>query len=400
MSESTAKDRQELTFRLMLGTSYSLTKGSGSPEVEQTLSRARELALKVDNPTQLMRVLVDLRAANHLRGSFHSARELCQQAVDLAPRVENHLLATYAHASLGHTLFSLGEFAEARRQLEHGLSRYAQRQASANTIEFQLQPGVFNLSVLALVLWYLGYPDQAVIKSQEARALAETLSHPPTQEYALSSAAILRQLRAQAKDARVCIEAAMTISQAQGFTMRLALGGVLQGWALAMGSETEQGISQMTRELAAYQATGSEAWHHYWLALLAEAHGQAGQAQAGLVALNEALALVEKNGECYYHSELYRIKAELLQAAPLQNPTEAETCFHQALAVARQQQAKSLELRSATHLARLWQLQGKHQAAYDLLTPVYNGFTEGFDTTDLQNAKALLSELMQHEKRV
>ena len=149
----------------------------------------------------------------------------------------------------------------------------------------------------------------------------------------------------------------------------------------------------MHQGLKAFRATGGEILRPYFLALLAEAHGTLGEPEAGLTVLAEALTLVDTTGEHWYEPELYRLKGELLLQLSSDNQAEAETCFHQAMAIAQNQQAKSLELRAATSLARLWQQQGKRQEAHDLLAPVYHWFTEGFDTADLQDAKALLDEL-------
>jgi predicted ATPase len=175
------------------------------------------------------------------------------------------------------------------------------------------------------------------------------------------------------------------------------MGTILRGWALTRQGQAPEGIPQMTQGLAAYRATGAEAWRHYWLALLAEAYGTAGQIAEGLTALTDALTLVEKNGECYYEAECHRLKGALLLQQSSDNATEAEACFHQALMTAQNQQAKSLELRAATSLTRLWQQQGKRQEAHDLLAPVYYWFTEGFDTADLQEAKALLTAFSEHQ---
>jgi predicted ATPase len=166
-----------------------------------------------------------------------------------------------------------------------------------------------------------------------------------------------------------------------------------------MQEQTAEGIAQMTHGIAAYRATGAEAWRHYWLVLLAEAYGKAGQIDAGLAALTEALALVEKNGECYYEAELHRLRGKFFLTQGVPDALQAASCFHQALEVARNQHAKSLELRAATSLARLWQQQGKRQDAYNLLAPVYHWFTEGFDTADLQDAKALLDDVSETVER-
>src|SRR5262249_20764715 len=153
------------------------------------------------------------------------------------------------------------------------------------------------------------------------------------------------------------------------------------------------GIEQIHQGMMARRATGAETLRPYWLALLAETHGTIGQPEEGLAVLTEALTLVDTTGERWYEPELYRLKGELLLQQALDNQAEAENCFQHALAIARNQQAKSFELRTATSLARLWQQQGKRQEAHDLLAPVYHWFTEGFDTADLQEAKTLLEEL-------
>jgi len=178
-----------------------------------------------------------------------------------------------------------------------------------------------------------------------------------------------------------------------GFERELAQGTILWGWALTEQGQGVEGIAAIRQGLAALQATGEELRRPEFLALLAEAYGGIGQIEEGLNVLAEALAAVEKTGERYYEAELYRLKGELLLAHPTGNHLEAESCFHRSLDIARRQQAKSLELRAAASLSRLWQQQGKRQEAHDLLAPVYAWFTEGFDTADLQEAKALLEEL-------
>jgi predicted ATPase len=168
---------------------------------------------------------------------------------------------------------------------------------------------------------------------------------------------------------------------------------VLRGWALAHQGRVQEGIEQIKHGLRAHRATGAEQARSYYLALLAEAHGMQGEAHAGLTALAEALTLVNTTGERWYEPELYRLKGALLLQQSSDNQTEAEHCFRQAITIAQNQQAKSLELRTTTSVARLWQQQGKRQEAHDLLAPVYGWFTEGFDTADLKDAKALLDEL-------
>ena len=173
----------------------------------------------------------------------------------------------------------------------------------------------------------------------------------------------------------------------------MALGSLIRSWALAHQGRAQEGIEQISQGLMTYRAIGAELVRPYFLALLAEAHGIQGEPEEGLALLTEALTLVDTTGERWYQSELYRLKGALLLQQSSSNQTEAESCFHQAIAVAQNQHAKSLELRAARSLARLWQSQGKCQEAYDLLAPVYGWFTEGFDTADLQEAKTLLDAL-------
>src|SRR6266704_6437222 len=170
----------------------------------------------------------------------------------------------------------------------------------------------------------------------------------------------------------------------------MAVAGIQRGWALAHQGQAHAGITQLHQGLRAYHAIEAAILRPYWLALLAEAHGALGKPQAGLTVLTEALALVDTAGERWYESELYRLRGELLLQQNAAKQAEAESCFAQAMAIAHNQQAKSFELRAATSLARLWQQQGKRQEAHDLLAPVYSWFTEGFDTLDLKDAKALL----------
>ena len=173
----------------------------------------------------------------------------------------------------------------------------------------------------------------------------------------------------------------------------MAWGAILRGWALAQQGQAQASIAQITQGLMDYRATGVERFRPYLLVLLAEAHGTMGQPGAGLTVLVEALTPMDTAGVVWYEAELYRLKGALLLHQASDNQAEAECCFHHALDIARSQQAKSFELRTATSLARLWQQQGKRQEAYDLLAPVYHWFTEGFDTADLMDARALLDAL-------
>ena len=193
----------------------------------------------------------------------------------------------------------------------------------------------------------------------------------------------------------------ITVATAQSFALARASGLIMHGWAIAVQEHSTEGLVQIRQGLDTYRSTGAEYQRPHFLTLLAEASGLLGQPEGGLAALEEALTLMEQTGERYYEAELHRQRGELLLLRAVQSHPargsraqhEAEACFQHALDVSRQQQAKSLELRAAMSLARLWQQQDKRAAAYDLLTPIYGWFTEGFDTADLQEARALLEVL-------
>jgi predicted ATPase len=248
----------------------------------------------------------------------------------------------------------------------------------------------------AQALWLLGYPDQAVQRSREAVRLSEKLRQPNTIGLALYFAALLRQYRREEREVQRSAEAALGNSTEHGLSLWRASGLVMRGWALSEQGESASGIAQMRTGLTAWEATGGATHRTYHLALLAEALGKEGQIEEGMKALAEALALMHATRECFHGAEVHRLQGELLLRRDAADPTvaygEAEVCFRQALSVARRQQARSLELRAAMSLTRLYQKQGRMADARPTLAECYDWFTEGFDTRDLQEARALLAQ--------
>ena len=321
-------------------------------------------------------------------------RALGEQLLSLAQRLEDPDLLLEAHHALWTSLFSGGELAAARMHQEQGLRLYdPQRHRAHAALYSGHDPGVCCRYRAAPTLWLLGYPDQAVASSQAALALAQQLAHPLSLALALYWAAVLHHLRREAPLTQAHAEAAMTLATDQEFPQQIAQATPLRGWALAASGHGEEGIAQIHQGLAAYRATRAIRDRPYYLALLAEASAQVGQTAEGLEAVAEALATVAKSAVRWWEAELHRLKGELLLQCSVAQPGEAEACFQQALDVARRQQAKSLELRAAMSLSRLWQQQGKRDAARQMLSEVYGWFTEGFDTADLQEAKGLLEAL-------
>jgi predicted ATPase len=273
------------------------------------------------------------------------------------------------------------------------MALYDAQQHRASVFLYGEDVGVICHSTTAWTLWSLGYPDQGLARSHEAVTLAQQVAHPFSLVLALSAAALFHQMRREERCTQERAEAAHILAKEQGFPFWMAMSSLLRGWALAHQGQGKEGIAQISQSLSAFRATGAEVNQSYFLALLAEAHGTLGEPEAGLTVLTEALTFMDTTGERVWEPELYRLRGELLLQQNSNNEAEAETCFQHAISIAQNQSAKSWELRATTSLARLWQQQGKRQDAHDLLAPVYNWFTEGFDTPDLQDAQALLDAL-------
>jgi len=410
LPDTPVRVQQELTLQIALGESLMATKGYAAPEVAQAYARARELCRQVGETPQLFPVLFGLWAFYTVREELHTARELGEQILRLAHTVQDTPLMLQAHYTVGIPLFYLGELASAREHLEQGIALYDRHQHPAYAFRAVQDPGVLCLSYAAWVLWLLGYPDQALRRSHEALALAQELSHPFSLAFALSFTARLHQYRREGQVTCEQAQAAITLATEQEFPFWVAQGTILWGWALTTQGQGEEGIAQLHQGMAAYRAAGAELSVPYWLALLAEACGHTGQMEEGLRVLAEALVMANRSGEQAYAAELYRLTGQLVLQSGVcspeselpntQHPTpstqaeaEAEVCFLKAIEIARGQQAKSLELRAVISLGRLWQQQEKTGEARQMLAEIYNWFTEGFDTADLQEAKVLLEEL-------
>jgi predicted ATPase len=376
-----------------LGASLLATKGHAAPEVEQTYLRARQLCAHLDDPHQLFPVLRGLWNYSNVRAEYPTAHALGEQLLTLAQHTHDAAMLVAAHRALGATLFYLGAVASAQTHFAQGIALYDSQQHRSSVFLYGEDAGVICHSYAAWTLWFLGYPVQGRTQMDEALALAQQSAHPFSLSFALGAAAIFHQLRREERVTQERAEATISLAQEQGFLYWMALGAILRGWALAHQGQAKEGIEQITQGLRAFRATGAAILRPCFLSLIAEAHGMIGEPEAGLTVLTEALTLVDSSGERFYEAELHQLQGKFLLQQSLDHQAEAEACFHHALEVACSQQAKSLELRAATSLARLWQGQGKRQEAYDLLAPVYNWFTEGFDTADLQDAKALLNEL-------
>jgi predicted ATPase len=392
LPETAEHSRQELTMQMMLGAALAATKGQAAPETGHAYNRARALCQQVGETPELVPVLWGLVPFYVNRGELRTALELGQHMLSLAQRVHDAAALGHAHIMLGNVLSMVGEMAMARTHLEQGLTLSKAQHHGTASRPHDNYPMVLGLARLAQTLWHLGYPAQALQRSQEALTLDRALSHPRSVATALLLAAMLSWCLRESHRACEQAEATLRLAGEQRFAFRLAEATVLRGWALAAQGQRETGLAQIRQGLNDLRTTGTELNVSHLL-MLAEAASSVGQIQEGLQVIAEALAMSDNSQGSRWIVEVYRLKGELLLARSAEHHAEAETYFCQALDIARRQQAKSLELRTAMSLTRVWQRQGKRRETYNLLAPIYGWFTEGFNTADLQEAKALLETL-------
>ncbi len=399
LPETPQRLQREVDMLIALGASFIATQGYAAAEVEQTYLRAHHLCQHLENPQQRLPVLRGLWIYYCARPALQTAYTLSEQFLTLAQQAQDPVMLPAAHRAVGTTLFFLGATTEAHTHFAQGIALSDPQQHHVAVLLYGEDAGVVCRSFAAWALWCQGYPDQGLVRSQQAVTLARQMAHPFSLGFALGHAALLHACRRERRAAQERAEAAISLTTEQGFPFWMAWGALLRGWALAQQGQAQEGREQMTQGLMTYGATGAALVRPYFLALLAEADGTLGEPEAGLAVLTEALTLVETTGERWYEAEVYRLKGALLLQQHADHQAEAETCFHHAIEIARNQQAKSFELRAATSLARPWQRQGKREEAQQVLGDVYGWFTEGFDTADLQEAKALLAVLEGEHRR-
>jgi predicted ATPase len=294
---------------------------------------------------------------------------------------------------VGAGLFHVGSLEAARVRFDQGVALYDRRRHRYHAFVYGHDPGVSCLSYLAETMWLLGYPDQALERADELLALARELSQPFGLAYAqVFGGARVRLYRGEVAAAHEIIQSAIALSTQYGFRMWESIATANLGWVLVAHGALRRGVRNLRDGLATMQATGCAMWRPYYLALLGPAHAAVGQAETGLEALARALAQIERTGEITHLAEVHRLHGETLLRSDV-SEAEAEDCFDCALAVARQEGARSLELRAAMSMGRLWAKQGKREQARELVQGVYGWFTEGFDTADLRAARALLGGL-------
>lgn len=385
---------QELDLQLAVGPALMATKSYGAPEVAQAYLRARELGQEVGEAPQLFTATWGLWLHHQHRAQLTRARALADEVLALAEQQADTAVRLQAHHAGWTTLFSVPDLRSVRGHTEQGIALYNLHDHRTHAFTYGgHDPGVCARSHSALTLWFLGYPDQALERADDAVTLAEQLSHPFSLVLALTFSAFVHQYRHEVDVVQERAAAAIALCNEHGIAPQyVALGDVLRSWACVAEGRAEEGIALARQGLGALRATGVGLRGSFCLALLAQAYAHIGQADEGLEVLGEALDSVEKTGERTWEAEIYRVKGKLL-ASSAHTQLEGESCLDRAIEIAGKQSAVALQLRAATSLSSLWRAQGKLQEAHALLAPIYGRFVEGFDTADLKAAKAVLDSL-------
>jgi DNA-binding SARP family transcriptional activator/predicted ATPase len=396
LPETPERIQQGLAMQLALTAPLQATKGYASPETGRAYARARESALRggAGESPQLVQALGLLGSYYSMRAESQTSLELYERALVIARRLEDPLLVPITHLGLGFVLTNRGEFAAALSHLEHVIGFYDPKQHRSLAFLVGQNIGASAHAWAAWAQWFLGYPDQAQYHSGEALTLAEASEHPFSICFAYFIAgAMFHLLCHEYRATREHLAVVQSLAVEEGFPLFQAGSAILGGWLLADQGQVAAGIAEMREGLDAWRATGTESDVAYYLGLLAEACGRAGEAEEGAQLLIQALDMVDRSGERFYEAELHRLQGQLLTQSGTANNDEVEECYRRAIEVARGQDSKWLELRAATSLSRLWQRQGKHKEARALQGGTLGWFAEGFDTPDLREARALLEEL-------
>jgi len=394
LPETPERAKQELALQRLLGQANFHTRGYAAPETSRAFSRARELCGAIGDDDSIIPVLFGISAFDYGAGHFAKSAAIANEILERAGRTGNTGARILANMGLGVCGVALGNLADARRNFDHGIASYrdiVEAEATRLAYEYSIEVGVFTYAYAAWCRWLLGYPDQALRLGDEALAIVERIRHGYSHSRGLYCKSVVHAYRREWPMVEERAAAAITVAEEHGLAMFVAVGRIMRGVARAMLDPGDDAVVEIREAVAAYRATGARSHGTHHLTLLAQALAARGQQGEGLSALRQAAALAEETGERYVEAEIHRLEGNLLLAE--NNAEAAEACYLRALDVARAQEARSLELRAACDLARLWAERGERQKAADLLAPVYDWFTEGFDTPDLKDAKALLDTL-------
>src|SRR5215472_789710 len=381
----------ELEFSSALGAVLNVVKGSAAPETGQAYARARVLWEQLGSPLEFIQVPCGQSRYHAHRGELDRAQSLAEDLLYLSRRRNDSAGLVMGHYTCGRNLMWIGSFGSSRSHLETVFALYDPNSHHSLVGQTGIHPQLAAQAALGVVLFCLGFPDQALAQSNKAIAEARRLPHPPTLAMSLGIEALLLSIIGDDIGLELRADGLVAVATDQGFPFYRATGAIFRGWVKAKNADLTEGLSLLRAGSSAYSATGATAWMPLYIALLAGACEIEGQIGEGAAQLDQALQLVERTGERWFAAELDRQRGRLLQLQG--DPKAAEELYRKALGIAREQEAKLWELRAAASLARLWCDQGRRAEARDLLAPIYGWFTEGFDMPDLKEAKALLDEL-------
>jgi predicted ATPase len=381
----------ELEFRSALGAALMAAKGYAAPETGQAYGRARELWERLGSPSEFLRIPYGQSLYHAVRGELDVAQRLDEDLLRRSYQSKDSAGLVLGRASSGRNLMFAGQFTASRPHLEEVLALYDPISHRALVRQAGFHPHVNSGGHLGVVLFCLGYPDQASAQSGAAIAEARRLAHPPSIASSLALSARRLSLGEHSAALGEQVDQLIAVTTEQGLPHWRSQGTIFRGWVKVKNGDVAEGISLLRSGSAAYRATGAEVWMPYHIARLAEACEIAGQTEDAATLLDDAVQIVKRTGERWFAAELNRLKGQLMLRQG--HSDAAEELYRKALSIAEDQEAKLWELRAAVSLARLRRDQGCCGEARDLLAPVYGWFTEGFDTPDLKEAKALLDSL-------
>ena len=382
---------RELVLQLELGVLLQVVKGPGSAETERTYARAQRLSQQVDNAGQRFAVLWGSWRMHNARGEYNTAFRIAEALLELAEHEKQPYLLLEARHALWTITGSLGHFNAAQNHIVEGINLSASGTLAGLVPHGGHDPVVCALGTAVVVTWVLGHPEQSEQYVHRTLKLAAELNHQPSLAQGLVDLIDYYQLRQEPVPLRVQAERLIECAAEYGFEMPYARGEFSLGWCLVRQGDGDTGIAKMRQALKDLTQTGYMRGSPYLRALFAESCIAAGRLEEGLASLNDALAIIDSVGaEFWLLAETYRLAGDILLSQPNTDQAQAEDYLQKAIALARKQEAKSFELRAATSLSEYWLRQGKHQQARKLLAPIYDWFSEGFETADLRKAKALL----------
>jgi predicted ATPase len=390
--QTPARASQEIDLLVMLAASLQALQGYGAPELGALYRRALALSPQGVAPAQLFGAFLGISSFYIFQTQYSAAQELAAQCLRIAPSLPGDIPVIQAHVILGRCALARGAFAVALEHLEQGIALYRPQYHRQARVFLLHDPGVMGLLFSAWALWRLGYPERAGQRSATARALAQELGHPFSLACALGLGTWLHQYRGDVLATQAQSMETIRLATEHGFPFWVAQGTFLYGWSLAAQGQTAQGLQQMYQGVQLYQAIiGVEGGQTAFLPPFVEILCQTQESAEAMRLLDAGMRRIAANGEEDYRAELLRLRGEVLLACSATQQAEAEQCFFDSLAVARRQQAKLWELRTALSLGRLWLRQNKADEARTLVAEVYGWFSEGFDLAELRQAWEMLA---------